>query len=324
MYNPKITQEEFINQVTESNPDLIAFSATTNSFPLVAQMAAWINKTGSNIPVIVGGTHAILNPNEAMSTVGIDFVCLGDGEDLMVELCRALENGDSVSGIQGLGRHNKENIVLNKPGRRVSELDDLPFPDRHIFDYKHLYNERDGAAMMMASRGCPYQCTYCCNKALRKATGNIRPLIRFHSVDYVIGEARKIMADFDFIKEFHFDDDILFLRRDWAEEFARRFPKEVGLPFVCNLRPTLVKPALAALLKQAGCIEVRIGLESGNDHIRNQVLQRKMTRQHIIDAVRICHDYKIKVMTFNMIGLPFETPRTIIDTIELNALARPD
>jgi anaerobic magnesium-protoporphyrin IX monomethyl ester cyclase len=201
----------------------------------------------------------------------------------------------------------------------VSRLDDLPLPDRSLFDYPRLQTEREGGATMMASRGCPYNCTYCCNKALREAMGNAKPLIRFHSVDYVIRQAKDILANYDFVKKIQFDDDILFLEEAWAEEFAERFPREIGLPFVSNLRPNLASEKTVSLLSQAGCKEVRIGLESGNDHIRTQILGRKIPRQQIVDTVRLCHQYGMRVMSYNIVGLPFETPYTVLDTIKLNA-----
>lgn len=316
--NILIEREKFLARVKAESPELLAFSATTHTFSLVAKLASWLKEEMPDIPTICGGVHATLCPEETLKSKGIDMICVGDGEIALTELCHRLATGQEYADIPGIWFKQDGKIVANGPGLRVDNLDSLPFPDRTIFDYPRLFHEREGSAVVVTSRGCPYSCSYCSSEALRGIYRN-KNSIRYRSVENVITEIKEIVQTYPFIKAIHFDDDNLFLRRDWAEEFATRYPDEVGLPFCCNLHPNLVTKVTVALLRQAGCTEVRIGLESGNDYIRNHVLNRGVSRQQIVEAVARCQAAGIRVRTFNMIGVVYENAAAVVDTIRLNA-----
>ncbi|TAK35121.1 MAG: B12-binding domain-containing radical SAM protein [Chloroflexota bacterium] len=311
----------FLQTVQEHKPDLLAFSATTNTFPQVVRMATWLRSAGVRIPTICGGIHTTLCPDEAIVVDGLDFVCIGEGEKPLVDLCDRLEAGQDPYTVPGIWAKTSETIHRNPARTDYLDLDSLPFPDRDIFDYPNLWHERQGKAVVMASRGCPYRCTYCCNHALREAYGDGSRYVRFRSLDKVIAEIRSIVDRHPFIHKIHFDDDILFLNKRWAQEFARRYREEIGLPYCCNLRPDLASQEVVDLLASSGCEEVRIGLESGNDQIRNSLLDRKLDRDQIVSAIRRCRSLGIKVRTFNMVGLPTETASDVLDTVRMNASA---
>jgi radical SAM superfamily enzyme YgiQ (UPF0313 family) len=177
---------------------------------------------------------------------------------------------------------------------------------------------------MMVSRGCPYRCTYCCNEALRGVYRGLGKSVRFRSVPLVIAELRHVLESYPFIQRFVFDDDILPLRRDWFREFARSYAEEIGRPFACNLRPNLTDEEIVTLLQEAGCEEVRFGIESGNDQVRNDLLNRELSREEIVRAFDLCHQAGMKVFSFNIVGFPGETVQQMLDTVKLNAAVRAD
>jgi radical SAM superfamily enzyme YgiQ (UPF0313 family) len=173
--------------------------------------------------------------------------------------------------------------------------------------------------VFLASRGCPHNCKYCCNHLLRKIYGSEGKPIRFRSVDNVIAEIRHVVREHPFITTLAFDDDILFLHRKWSEEFAEKYRREVHLPFMCNARADVTDEALVDLLKKAGCYYVKFGLESGNEEIRYNVLNRRMKNEQIMKAFSICKEAGLITHSYNIVGIPFETPGAILDTIKLNA-----
>jgi radical SAM superfamily enzyme YgiQ (UPF0313 family) len=129
---------------------------------------------------------------------------------------------------------------------------------------------------------------------------------------------------YPFINRLVFDDDILFLNQRWSEEFADKYSREIDLPFECHARADITDQTLIDLLKKAGCYLVKFGIESGNEEIRRNLLKRRMTNGQIKKAFALAKKAGMKTKSYNMVGLPFDTPRTILDAIKLNALIETD
>ena len=201
----------------------------------------------------------------------------------------------------------------------LEELDELPFPDREIFNANELVHESSGRLPILASRGCPYNCTYCCNHALKSIYPNKERYIRFRSVENVVCEIKEVLSRYPIFKSVLFHDDILFLNKIWSRNFINLYKHEVGIPFSCNIRPEIVDEEIASLLKEGGCFRICIGIESGNDHMRQQILRRRISTEQIRRASLLCKSKGIAVYAFNMVGIPFKKPRDILETIKLNS-----
>jgi len=317
-----INKSKFIKRIEKEAPDLIGFSTTSPMFPLVRKYASWLS--GIAVPTICGGIHPTIAPEESIGVKGIDIICRGEGEAALAELCQRIKNNEDISNIPNLWIKCNDTIIKNPLRPLLDDLDSLPYPDRSIFSYSNLFNERVGEAIFIASRGCPYNCAYCCNHLLRNIYGSQHKPVRFRSVDNLISEIKQIIKDYLFIKSLVFDDDILFLKRTWSEEFAEKYSKEIHLPFTCNARANVTDKAMVKLMKKAGCHHVKVGLESGNEYISNEVLNRHLTNESIKNAFALCKKAGLVTESFNMIGVPHETPGTILDTIKLNAMIGAD
>ncbi len=315
-----IGKSELVERVRNENPDLICFSGCSPMFPFVRKFASWLVDSKIGVPTICGGLHATIAPEETISTEGIDMICRGEGEAALSELCQKLERNEDITNIRNLWIKKNDEIIKNPLRPIVDDLDELPFPDRSIFDYKSLYAEREGRLSFLVSRGCPYNCTYCCNHLIRKTYGTEGKPIRFRSVDSIIAEMKKLIKCYPFLKMLNFDDDILFMRRKWAEEFTDKYSEQIGLPFICNARANLTTRAVVDLLKKAGCCHVKFGLESGNEYICNEVLNRNLTIEQVKEAFAVCKEAGLITESFSMVGIPYDTPRTVLDTIKLNSV----
>jgi radical SAM superfamily enzyme YgiQ (UPF0313 family) len=174
----------------------------------------------------------------------------------------------------------------------------------------------------MGSRGCPFNCSNCSNHSLRQLYPNPGRYVRQRSARNVIAEIDACRSRFSF-EAVTFEDDTFTINRHWLAEFCSLYRKEVSLPFRCNVRPETATPENMRMLNEAGCECVSIGVESGDEKIRKSVLRRDMPDSLIIKAFRNAKAAKLKVRSFNMVGLPYETRLSLLRTILLNARLAP-
>jgi anaerobic magnesium-protoporphyrin IX monomethyl ester cyclase len=315
-----IQDQDFVSQVKAFDPQIICFSGASNYIESIARFSKLLVDAGINTLQVLGGIHATICPEKCLAIEGLNIVCRGEGENPLAELCDAIENHLDISGIQNLWIKRDGKILQNPLRPPVASLDSLPFLDRGIFtNYLGLYLERTGLISMMASRGCPFNCSYCSNKALRATLYTQQHGIRFRSPRHVVDEILQVRQTYPTLDKVAFDDDILFFSEEWAGNFTELYLREVRLPFICNGRPNLLKEDTIKLLRKAGCYHLKIGLESGNEYISNRILNRGIMNDQIRAAFRLARQYGIHTESFNMVGLPEETPERVLDTIKLNA-----
>jgi len=187
-----------------------------------------------------------------------------------------------------------------------------------------IYIRRKGKTVWCGnSRGCPFTCSMCANHYLQKLYHGLGKYTRFRSIDNLFSEISEVDEKYK-IQTVFFIDDTFTINHKWREELCRRYPKEVGLPFMFMGRCNTVTKDLIFKLKQAGCIYIGYGVESGNEYIRNKLLRHGMTEEQIINAFKWTHEAGIKTASYNMIGIPFEDRAKIFETIELNKKIKPN
>lgn len=319
----RISEVDFVRTVQRGLPtDLLAFSSTTNEYSYVRQMASWA-KRHFDIPTVCGGTHATIAPEDAISARGIDMICLGEGEQTLLELCEHLERGEDIANIRSLWIKRDGTVIKNSVRPLIEELDRLPFPDREVFHCNTLEEMEERRLTVLASRGCPYNCTYCCNRAIRQQYPNPKRYFRFRSVENVVAEIEAALDRYPAIERVIFHDDILTVDKEWFATFSTEYRRRIGLPFACNSRANLMDDTMARQLREAGCVRVNMGIESGNDYIRTEILNRKMSCEQIVRAFAVCKRHGMRTYSFNMVGLPLEGMPAMLDTIKLNAQISP-
>lgn len=316
-------REWLVARVEEEAPDLIGFSSTTHMFRHVSKWAGWIREK-TDVTTVCGGVHPTIAPLEVVRTGGIDIACRGEAEQTMVELCRRMEGGREYSHVSGLWLQRGDELITNPVGPLMTDLDVLPFPDRSIFDPSLFCSDQHPRGTLMASRGCPFDCSYCSNHAQKSVYPNPGEYVRFRSPENVVAEIEGMLAQDDLIEYIRFDDDILTLDREWLRDLSALYRERVGMPFICNSRANFMDPELACTLAEMGCTVACMGIESGNKWLREEVLNRYMSDRRITDAFSACREAGIKTVSTNMTGLPLEKAHMVLDTIKLNARCRPD
>jgi anaerobic magnesium-protoporphyrin IX monomethyl ester cyclase len=318
---PEYGREHFLADIEAAAPDLVAFSATTLAFPWVVNCLRWLREAGIKTPTICGGAHPSVDAEHAIQAEGLDMICLGEGEGALLDLVDALESGRPHHQIENLWVKHDGEIHRNQLRGLVQDLDTLaPYDRDDWLNYPQLLHERDGEAIVIASRGCPFKCTYCVNHFYMELFPD-KQYVRFRSPDNVIAELVSLVEKYPFIRGFHFDDDILYMRKSWSIEFTEKYKKALGLPFVCNMRPNICSREIVKLMKEANCHKVMVGLESGNEYIRNTLLLRALKAEDMVTAFHRFEEVGIETVSFNMVGLPDETPANVLETVKLNAVS---
>lgn len=321
----KVSPDFICDHIEKMSPDLIGFSSTSHMFSYVAESARSIKKRFS-IPIICGGMHPTLSPEDCISRDGIDLVCRGEGEYAIVELCDRLERKSSIDDIQNIWVKKQDGTIIRNPLRPIiDDLDSLPIPDRDIFDISKFAPTEQKRMSVLAIRGCPYNCTYCCNHAIKKIyVPSGGKYIRKKSVRYLLEEIDVCLKKNPSTEYINFNDDILALDKEWFKDLMYSYKQRFGLPYMCNAKFDAMDEDIVNTFKETGCFQLSFGLESGSDYIRNKVLNRSMTKQDILKVARLCRLFGIKMLTYNMVGIPEEKLSDILDTVKINALIEPD
>ncbi len=316
--------DEFLARTEALKPDLVAFSTTTHQYPYIERYASHLKEARPGLLLVCGGTHPTLVPDKVISSPSFDIVCVGEGEYPLRDLTSRLESGEEYWDVRNLWIRRDGEIIRNGMRPLICNLDELPYVDRQLFDYDEMLAANDGWVDMLTGRGCPYDCSYCCNPAFKRRYKALGRYVRFRSVGHVIGELRALRDRYP-IKTLNFQDDTFTLDRQWTLEFCRAYGAEFDYPFWINTRVERISDeTVVRALAEAGCAGIRVGVENGDEELRANVLKRRMSNEEIIAAFELVRRYGLKTYTCNMIGIPGETPQSIEATIDLNRRLMPD
>ena len=329
----KWSKEEVIKRLTENGDGFQLAGITTlgGDYPYVKWLTEIFEELQPEIKIILGGDLASALPQLLIDNLPIDFVAVGEAEETMVELSDTLTKGGELSQVKGLYfRDNSDNVVATSTRSRLKNMDQLPFPpwDHFPMDiYLHdqhpdlVYSSDDdgsGLISIMAGRGCPYNCIYCDHTI----KGN-RP--RYRPVESVIDEIKTLLAKYgNKIKTFYFWDDILIWDRDWIFEFCESLHREkIEISWTCNAHVNKIEPRLMSRMRDAGCVNVRFGIESGSQKILDS-LHKGVKVENALEALRVCIDAGLNLTVYIMVGMTGENHESIQKTIHFfKRLIRP-
>ena len=325
---PLPSQNEFIARLRQEGADVIGFSVVTNQWPYAAKLAAWARRA-TRATLVCGGIHTMAAGEAVLRSGEFDYIIRGEAEEALAEFIDKLQRKEDVSNVRNLGFLQGEKVRLN-PLRRLPDLDNLPFKDYEIFDFQNIIDAKNGWVGLMASRGCPFSCTYCFNHQLvaqyrADLHCSFKGLnyIRHFPVAMLMREIEYLQGKYQNISMFILDDDLFTFYHPYVEQFCEAYKKISNLPFVVNAHVGFFDAKRARSLADAGCKIVKFGVESGSERVRSQILQRRMKNEKIVRAIDIAHRHGLHTSVFLMIGLPDETYEDVMATIQLMAQARP-
>lgn len=307
-------------------PQLICFTAVATEYPFIANVARQLKRHSPDIFLLAGGVHVSLNPESCLSD-SFDALCIGEGEEPVLELTKQLQEGRIPSGIGNLWIKHGSGTEKNPPRPFLQDLDSLPFPDREM--WQEWIRGPATHTSVLLGRGCPFNCTYCCNQALRKlAPGQY---VRFRSPENIMQEVEEVVRRSPSVDELYLEVESIGLKMDWAvdlcahlEQFNRQRREPVFFGTNLRLAPNARLEELFSAMKRANFRFLNIGVESGSERVRREILNRRYSNDDVIEAVRLARKHGLKVAFYNMIGLPGETIDDFQETVRINRLCQPD
>lgn len=327
-------KKDILDEVVELSKDsgLIGISLMTNFFENSVEITQHL-KSNLNIPILWGGCHPTIRPDECLDYA--DMLCLGEGEETVVELARRMEEGEDFYDIQGMWFRNNDAIIKNKPGSLIRDLDSIPFPDytyegHYILSSGHIINVDESllmkyfsghsAYMTLATRGCPFSCTYCCNNTFNDMWPEHKH-VRKRSVGNIIRELIEVKNNLPFIGDISFEDDsFLSYSIEEIEDFCTQYKKNVDLPFsVSGITPTTLESGKLALLVDAGLASARMGIQTGSERTR-KMYKRLYSNLQVETAARKLNEFKDRIPSpaYDLIlDNPWEKDEDLIETLML-------
>jgi len=312
---------DFVAYVEEYRPNLIAVSVVDSTLNFAISLINEVKE--KNIPTIFGGVGATFLPEKILNK-GIDWVCRGEGEEMLVEICTRMLNGEDVKNVRNLCFKDTNGTIIKNPLRPLVDINNLPMPDFSIYDSSRLYRPFHGRVLKMVQididRGCPFTCTYCAAPSIRAMNTEEKTgcYYRVKSTDKIIKEMKYLVKKHNLNFIWISSETFLAGSIEELQRFARRYKEEINLPFWCQTRIDTFLKTKVDILYNMGCRAVSVGFEHGNERIRNDILKKRITNQQILDGIKEISRYDIFVTVNSMIGLPDETREEIFETIEMN------
>lgn len=326
---PLPSDEEFSAQIKDFSPDIIGFSVVSNQWEYAKSLSK-IARAASNAVLTCGGIHATVAAEETVRSGLFDYVFIGECDVIFPDFVECLSRGEKPEYLPNLAFLMKNGEIKINPVSRLPLLSELPMKDYSIFNFQKMIDAKNGWVGLMASRGCPFSCTYCFNHLMVKKYRSdlkcsFRELnyIRHTPIPQLIDEIKFLLKNYTGIKMFIFDDDLFTYDKNYIIEFCEEYKKISKLPFVVNGHVGFFDEERARALADANCAIVKFGLESGSPKIRSKVMNRHMSNQNIKNAISLVNSYGMHSSVFVMIGLPYETIDDLYQTIYLLAKSQP-
>lgn len=311
---PKLLEQT----VAEFKPDIIAVSIVDVCYVYAISLLEPIRKK-FNIPIIAGGITATLAPEMVINNDCFDFICVGEGEAALVELANCIVHKTDYSKIPNLWV-KKDGKIIKNDLRVFKNLDDISFQNWDIFDKKHVYKPYMGTfrktGFFELSRGCHFNCSFCCTGNLRKSYKGLGKYMRLRSIDSAFDEICYIRDKYNLELIFFIDDDFLGMTTQRFDYFCDQYYKRIALPFYIQTRSETVNEPYIKKLKDIKISTIGIGVESGDEEYRKKHLGRGMTNKNIQNAFDIINKYEIRTTANVIIGMPGESEEKFISTIK--------
>lgn len=290
----------------------------THEWPAVVRLIQLVKARLPDVPIVLGGEHVTSMPEFCLLTSQADYLVLGEGEETVTELCEVIDGKRDPRTVPGIVFREGAEIVVNKRRARRADIDEIPYPAWHLFDVRGYHDNRLTGSVytdkltvpILATRGCPYQCTYC--SAPNMWTPKWIPRDPVKVVDEIEHWMKTLGAG-----SFPFQDLTAIIRKDWIVQFCKevlRRDLKITWQLPVGTRSEAIDAEVARLLKETNMVSMAYAPESGSDDTR-RVVKKKVHADALFESVKAAVDAGLNVSFFVIIGLPHETNAHLRDNL---------
>lgn len=309
--------------IRQEKADLVGLGFISSLHSMAREVTSRIQAEFPSTPVVWGGIHVTSAPEDCLGQA--DYLCLGEGEAALIDLCDRLHQGGRTTDIPNIWACRDGQVHRNPLRPLIPDLDVLPWPDTDDFNKRYIENgrvrveepwKRTAEYRIYLSRGCPYDCSYCYTSILRELYGQKgKQFYRHRSVEHVLGELEHVRRTFPRLARVKIDDDTSFAFPEaWIAEFCQKYPQRIGVPFECLLIPPMLRQNLLGRLKAAGLVRVQTGIESGSPQESLEQHNRTPGNQAILKFGELNRRLKLSVVYDVIIDNPSATEQMKIET----------
>lgn len=294
---------EVVKNISSYGPDYVGFSLFTANIKAARIISRKLKVIDKHVKVVVGGDHPTLDPEGTIKFSEFDYLVFREGEYTMLELVNDIPR-DKIAGLW----YKKNGEIKRNPNRPlIRNIDTLPFPEREAF-----LNQTDklDVGQVLTGRGCPNSCTFCASPRKWNRT------TRFRSPENVITELEFIKKRYGVNLVYFYDDTLTLNKKRLKRLLKLMIERNLKINWKCDTRADCLDDELAYLMKQAGCIRAKIGVESGSDKILKKIKKNETTDQ-MREGIAYLKRYDIPITIYLMAGFPDETNEDLRQTIEL-------
>jgi len=298
-------KEDILQKIKDFKPDIVGFTALTCSYKRIFDLAKSVKDNFSEIPIIIGGTHISLFPEDLPEYIGVGVI--GEGEETFLELVKSFKESGTLKrkDIKGIVFREADRIVNTGLREVIEPLDRIPPPD-----FEKIGVSKDGPAHLMTSRGCPFRCRFCASTRYFK-----KP--RFHSAEYVVNQIEKFVQDYP-RRDVRIYDDLFSMDKKRVKDIAdlivnKNLTHRLNIDAICHVK--YIDNEVLENFKKIGINAVSLGMESGSARILEYLKAGSVTLDKIREVVKLCKKHGITPMGSFMIGSPYETKNDVEETI---------
>jgi anaerobic magnesium-protoporphyrin IX monomethyl ester cyclase len=321
-YKTTTAEEDLVKKIREYKPDLIGVTTVEDTWPQALRLIDAIPEADLK-PIIVGGVFPTFAPEAVINEPRVNYVCVGEGEEAIVEVCRALEKGDQPHSVKNIWCKMEDGTIKKNPMRHPIPMDEVPFGDFDLFEKERFYRPMQGKIFKMlpieTDRGCPYTCRFCEAPALNNLyrTEMAARYFRRRSWKKVHEEISLYVKKYGMQYSYFNAETFLAMSEREFQEFTEVY-SDFKFPFWCQTRIETINLQRLQAMEAVNCNRISVGLEHGNEEFRRKVIGKGFTNQMMIKAFETFSKTSIPITINNILGFPGETRDMTFDTIELN------
>ena len=308
--------QEVRDMLEKFKPDIVGLSVYSAAYKSALNVASIVKDWDANVITILGGIHPTIDPYNVALNQTVDFVVRGEGEITIQELIKAIDTKSDYGNIKGIAYKQNGKVILTPQREYISNLDDVGIPARHKIYEKDTFPPTAFQAIY-GSRGCPFQCIFCGSFNLWGHK------VRARSAENLVKEIEETHKIYK-TKYFYICDDVFFITRERAIKFCNLLlDRKLGVYWSAQTRAEIIDDELLRLMKKSGGQHVAVGIETGDERIR-ELIKKGNTLDEVRNAAKLIRDHRLKLVGFFMFGFPWETKEEINRTInflsEINPL----